>query len=79
MHIALAVVCLALLGASLVAKFVLHLDFQSKDESLGSTSETGDFPGCYDNWGAHRACPQGLPSKAAGDDDDGDPNRADRS
>lgn len=68
MLLALGIVCLVGLGATLIARFVLRLDFRSKPESLGTDATPEASRGCYDNWAAHRACPQGLPSTAADND-----------
>lgn len=42
--------------AAAIGKFVLHLDSKPSADLLGY-----DHTGCYENWAAHRACPQGLP------------------
>lgn len=57
MLLALGIVCFAAIVAALIAKFVLHLEFKAPPESTEY-----DIPGCYNNWAAHRVCPQKLPT-----------------
>ncbi len=60
MLLALGIVCFAVLVAALIAKFVLHLEFQAAPESLEYEATK-----CYENWAAHRVCPQELPARCS--------------
>ena len=56
MLLALGIICVVVILAALIAKYVLQLEFRASFERLGY-----DLSGCYENWAAHRACPQKLP------------------
>ena len=63
MLLALAILGLVVIVAALIAKFVLHLDFKSVEIPENDQPS----PSCYENWAAHRACPQGLPTRDSRD------------
>ena len=57
MLLALAIFFAATVTAAGIGQFLLHLPFRSEPIDLSNDSRH-----CYENWAAHRACPQGLPA-----------------